>query len=187
MAQSFNIPGKVDLSKGSLTKFGPAAGSAVALFGFLLTGLGFLLPWIKVSDTTISGLDVLTKTGNGGIKESLAMMARGSSFNALICNIPFFLCGAFIISLLVIASVFARKFPSQIKLYGPIALGLFGLFSCCPSLLFFIDLQNKMWLQTSIRFGFYIAAFGMVITLLGGIVGIASAIAGGDLLNRKRR
>jgi len=190
MAQSFNAPLKLDLSKGSIIKFGPAAGSAVALFGFLITALGFVLPWLKSGDPniTLSGLELLTKTGDNLGKESIAMVARGSSFNALICNLPFFLCGAFLVSLFVIVFTFVKKAPALIKLYGPIALSLLGLFSCCPSVLFFMDLQKGMWDQgnVKIQFGFYIAVFGLAVIILGGIGGIVAAVAGGALPKRNR-
>ncbi len=196
MAQSFGVQDKPALDKNAVTKFGPAAGGGVAIFGLLLTGLGFLLPWLKTSSLgakiSISGLDLLTNTGDlsnlsdASGKNYLAIVARGSSFNALLCNLPFFLCGALIIAVLTIVAVFAKKFPSQIKLYSSMALGLLGLFSCCPSVLFFFDMQKKMWDGVDLQFGFYLAVFGIAVILIGGIVGIVATLIGGGFPRRNR-
>jgi hypothetical protein len=196
MAQAFNTQGKPAMDKNMIVKYGPAAGGGIAIFGLLLTGLGFLLPWLKTNvfgaGVTLNGLDFLTKTGdlfaNSGDagKNYLATVARGSSFNALMCNLPFFLCGALIIAILSIVAVFAKKFPSEIKLYSSMALGLLGLFSCCPSVLFFADMQKKMWNGVDLQFGFYLAVFGIGVILLGGIVGIVATLIGGGFPRRNR-
>ncbi len=195
MAQSFNMQGKTPLDKNTLTMYGPAAGGGIAIFGLLLTGLGFLLPWLKTSSLggsiSISGLEFLTKSGDltsaGATgKNYLAIVARGSSFNALMCNLPFFLCGALIIAVLTIVAVFAKRFPPQIKLYSSMALGLLGLFACCPSVLFFLDLQKKMWNGFDLQFGFYLAVFGIGVILIGGIVGIVATLIGGGFPKRNR-
>ena len=44
MAQAFNIQGKPAMDKNMIVKYGPAAGGGIAIFGLLLTGLGFILP-----------------------------------------------------------------------------------------------------------------------------------------------
>ncbi len=196
MAQSINIQGKPALDKATITKYGPAAGSAVAIFGLLLTGLGFLLPWLKSNtlgtSVTINGFELLTRSGNlsafsgSAGKVYLAILARGSSYNALMCNLPFFLCGVLILAILSIVAVFAKKFPSPIKLYGSMAIGLLGLFSCCPSLLFFLDLRRSMWKGVSLQFGFYLAVFGLLVILVGGVAGIVATLMGGGFPKRNR-
>jgi hypothetical protein len=194
MTQSVGAQVKPVLDKEGIIKYGPAAGGVIAIIGLLLAALGFVLPWLKFKilgeTVTLSGLEFLTKSGGEGVsanKEYLAMIARGSSYNALMCNLPFFLCGAFVIAVLIIVAVFARRFPSQLKLFGSIALGLFGAFSCCPTVLFFIDLQKDMWNEVDIQFGFYLAVLGIGIILLGGIVGIAIVLLGGGFPKRNRQ
>ena len=186
MAQSFGIPkSPAQLDKGTITKFGPVVGGALSLFGMLIVAIGFVLPWVKIESVGLSGLDILTKNGNG-IKDAVAITLRGSSYNGLLCNLPLFLCGSLILALLLIAGTFWKKMPAQTNRFAPILLALFTLFSCCPTLMLVFDLQKDRFDGVKTDYGYWIALFGLAVVLLGAVAGVVAAIMGGGFPKRKK-
>jgi hypothetical protein len=179
MAQSFNIQGKPALDKTAINKFGPVAGAALSLFGLFLFFVGLLFDWIKVPGMGYSGLKILTDNDAVGI--------RGGFLNGFLCNLPFFLCGSFIVAIFIILGAFWKKVPATSKLTGPAALGVLTLLSCCPGILFFVDMQSRDILKVGdLGVGYFISLFGLAVTLLGGLVAVGVAISAGGLPKRTR-
>jgi hypothetical protein len=180
MAQSFNVQGKPALGKDTITKFGPVAGAAVSIFGFLLFLIGLLFDWIKASGLKFSGFQVLFDNDAAGI--------RGGFLNGFLCNLPFFLCGSVIVAIFIIAGTFWKKIPSMSKLAGPAALGILTLLSCCPGILFLVDIQTRSNMKgVDLGIGYFISLFGLAVTFLGGLVALGVAIYGGGLPKFNRR
>jgi hypothetical protein len=180
MAQSFNVP-KVpaQLDKGTITKFGPLGGAAVTLFGVLLVLVGLLLNWIKNGEG-VSGFKVLTDNDYA--------VVRGGLWNGLLCTLPLFLCLTSIVAILLIVGAFWKKMPVMSKLTGPSLLGLFALLSCCPAVLFLVDLQSRdMMKGVDPDLGYYISLFGLAVALLGALVAIGVTVwSSGGLPKRKK-
>ena len=180
MAQSFNVP-KVpsQLDKGTVTKFGPAAGAAITLFGMLLVLVGLLLNWIKNGDG-VSGFKVLTDNDYA--------MVRGGLWNGFLCTLPLFLCLSSIVAILLIVGVFWKKIPAMSKLTWPSLLGLFTLLSCCPAILFLVDLQSRDMMEgVDPDIGYYLSMFGLAVAFLGALVAIGVTIwSSGGLPKRKK-
>jgi hypothetical protein len=178
MAQSFNIQGKPALDKSTITKYGPVAGAALSLFGFLLFLIGLLLDWVKNGEG-LSGLKIFT--------DNDAAIVRGGFLNAFLCNLPIFLCGSVIVAIFIIIGTFWKKAPNISKLAGPTALGVLTLLSCCPALLFLIDFQSRdIFNSLNLGIGYFISLFGLAVVFLGGLVAIGVALYGGGFPKRNR-
>jgi len=178
MAQSFNVQGKSALGKDTITKFGPVAGAALCIFGFLLFLVGLLLDWVKNGDG-LSGIKIFT--------DNDAAIVRGGFLNAFLCNLPIFLCGAVIVAILIIVGAFWKKLPTMSKLTGPAALGILTLLSCCPGILFFVDIQTRDFFSgIDLGVGYYISLFGLAVAFLGGLVAVGVTLYGGGFPKRNR-
>jgi hypothetical protein len=179
MAQSFNVQGKPALDKSTITKFGPIAGAALCIFGFLLFLIGLLLDWLKNGEG-LSGIRIFT--------DNDAALVRGGFLNAFLCNLPIFLCGSVLVALFIIVGAFWKRAPAAVsKFAGPTALGVLTLLSCCPGILFLVDIQSRdVFNGVNIGIGYFISLFGLAVVFLGGLVSVGVAIYGGGLLKRKR-
>ena len=178
MAQSFNFQGKPALGKDNITKFGPVAGAALSIFGCLVFLLGLLLNWVKIG-VNFSGLEILTDNDAAGI--------RGGFLNAFLCNLPIFLCGSVVVAIFIIAGAFWKKIPTMSKLTGPAALGVLTLLSCCPGVLFFVDLQTRDFFKAGdLGVGYFISLFGLAVAFLGGLIAIGITLYGGGFPKRNR-
>jgi hypothetical protein len=178
MAQSFNIQGKPALGKDTITKFGPVAGAALSIFGFLLFLVGLLLDWVKNGEG-LSGIKIFT--------DNDAAIVRGGFLNAFLCDLPIFLCGAVIVAIFIIVGAFWKKIPTMSKLTGPAALGVLTLLSCCPALLFLADIQSRDILSgINLGVGYFISLFGLAVAFLGGLVAVGVTLYGGGFPKRNR-
>jgi hypothetical protein len=182
MAQSFNIQGKPALGKDNIIKFGPVAGAVVSIFGLFLFLISLLVDWIKFGPEKLSGFQVLFDN------TALAVAVRGGFLNGLLCNLPFFLCGSVIVAIFIIAGTFWNKVPTVSKLAGPGALGILTLLSCCPGILFLVDIQTRSNMKgTNLQFGYFLSLFALAVVFLGGLVALGAAIYGGGLPKFNRR
>jgi hypothetical protein len=178
MAQSFNVQGKPALDKSTITKFGPVVGAALCIFGFLLFLLGLLLDWLKNGEG-LSGIKIFT--------DNDAALVRGGFLNAFLCNLPIFLCGSVLVAIFIIVGTFWKKAPSVSKFAVPTALGVLTFLSCCPGILFIVDVQSRdIFNGVDIGIGYFISLFGLAVVFLGGLVAVGVTIFGGGLPKRKR-
>ena len=180
MAQSFNLQGKPALGKDSIVKYGPVAGAVVSLLGLFFFLIGLLFSWVEFAGFKFSGFKVLFDNDAVGI--------RGGFLNGFLCNLPIFLCGSFLIAVFIIVGTFYKKMPTVSNLAGPAALGILTLLSCCPGILFFMDIQTRSNIKgANLGIGYFISLFGLAIALLGGLVSVGSAIYGGGMPKFNRR
>jgi hypothetical protein len=78
--------------------------------------------------------------------------------------------------------------PSMSKMAGPGALGILTLLSCCPGLLFVIDIQNRSIKDViNIGPGYFISLFGLVVAFFGGLVALGATYYGGGFPKLNRR
>lgn len=178
MAQSVNVQGMPALGKESITKFGPVAGAALSIFGFFIFLIGLIFDWVK-DGTGLSGFKVLF--------DNDAAIVRGGFLNGFLCNLPFFMCGSVLVALFIIAGTFWKKMPSMSSLAGPATLGILTLLSCCPGILFIVDMQSRSIMKSvNLGFGYFISLFGLAVAFLGGLVALGAVLYGGGLPKLRR-
>ena len=170
-------PQSSSLSKKDIVgKGGPIAGSATSAIGALLVLIGFVLPWASCGNYRLSGLDIVTQSTSGNL---------GESNGTLLCLVPFFAIGMLGIAIAVVPATLWKKIPAAFKVIGMALVSLLTLLACCPSCLFFTNLQsarndpNSMGMGgfVQIEYGFWVSMFGLFVSFLGGLLGIGTSVA----------
>ncbi len=182
MAQSFNIQGMPALDKENIIKFGPVAGAAVSVFGLFLFFIGLLFDWVKIKNggPGYSGFKIFTDNSAAGF--------RGGFLNGFLCDLPILLCGTLIVAILIVVGAFWKKMPSMSNMIAPGALGILTLLSCCPGILFVIDVQSRSIKDVvDMRAGYFISLFGLAVTFFGGLVALGVTLYGGGFPKLIRR
>jgi len=158
-------------------KGGLIAGSAASIIGSLLVLIGFVLPWASCGNYRLSGLDIVTQSTSSNTT------IDGSGM--FLCLIPFFAIGMLGIAIITIPATFWKKIPGAFKGIGMALITLLALLSCCPSGLFFTNIQSArndpgnlgMGGFIQIEYGFWLTVFGIFVTLLGGVLGVGASLA----------
>jgi len=174
MQDNMGLSGKTVDAKSIVDRGGPVVGSGISIVGALLVLLGFVLPWASCGNFKLSGLDIVTQSLSGELSD------MGNSSGTLLCLVPFFALGTLGVALLVIPSSLWKKIPSPVKLIGTCLAGLFTVLGCCPTCLFFTNIQSSRrdaggFIQ--IEYGFWITVFGLAVSFLGVLVGIGTSVA----------
>lgn len=170
--------------KQMISKGGPIAGSAISIIGASLVLLGFVLPWASCGGYRLSGLDIVTQSAQGN---------TGDSSGTLLCLVPFFAVGMLGIAIVLIPAILWKKIPAIGRPIGTALLCLFAALACCPSCLFFANMQSSrndpysygMGGYIHVEYGFWVTMFGIFISFFGGLLGVGSSIAAVVISKRK--
>jgi len=155
---------------------GPIAGSATSIIGALLALVGFVLPWASCGNYRLSGLDIVTQSASGN---------TGDASGTLLCLVPLLAIGVLGVAIVVILASLWKKIPSLVKTIGTAIVGLLAALACCPSCLFFTNVQSArndpnsfgMGGFIQVEYGFWVTVFGLFVSLLGGLLGVGSSVA----------
>jgi hypothetical protein len=184
MAGSTSSETKIDITRAFLGRGGPVAGSIISILGNLLVLIGFVLPWASCSGYQASGLDLVQQSASGRL---------GDTSGTLLALIPFLAVGMIGVAILTIPAALWRKIPTLIKTVGVVLIALMTVCACLPAGLFFTNMQSArnspdiFGLGGFIRveYGFWVSVFGLLLSLVGGLVGIGTAAA--EMLMRRKK
>ncbi len=162
---------------------GPIVGSITGIVGTLLVLFGFVLPWASCGSYRLSGLDIVIQSASGNI----------NSGGTLLCLIPLLAIGLLGVAVTVIPATLWKKIPSLVKAIGTALMGLLAMLACCPSCLFFTNMQSArndpnsfgMGGFLQVEYGFWVTVFGLFASFLGGLLGAGSSLAE-VLMSRKK-
>jgi len=167
-----------------LGKGGPIAGSAISIIGNLFVLIGFVLPWASCSGYKLSGLDIVTQSGSAIL---------GNTNGTLLGIIPFLAIGIIGVAILTIPASLLKKIPSIARIIGMVLIAIMTACACLPSCLFFTNMQsarnnpNNFGLGgfVQIEYGFWVTIFGLIVSLIGGFLGIGTSVA--EMLLSKKK
>jgi len=176
MSEDFQPQGKLLNVKDIVGKGGPVAGSAISIVGAVLALVGFVLPWASCGGYRLSGLDIVTQSASGDI---------GNANGTFLCLVPLLAVGVLGVAILVVPAALWKKIPRLIRLIGPALVSLLAAIACCPSCLFFTNLQSArndpnalgMGGLIQIEYGFWVTVAGTAISFLGGLLGVGTSLA----------
>ena len=157
-------------------KGGPITGSALSMIGAIITLFGFALPWASCGAYTFSGLEIVGQSASGDLSGS------GGGFLIFVPALALIVLG---IAIANIPVALIQKVPKFVKLVVAGVVLLFSTLTCCPSALFYTNIQstrndpNNFGLggMIQLEYGFWISVVGVLISIFGGLVAIGTSIA----------
>jgi len=184
MSENVTPQGNPLSTKDIVGKGGPIAGSTVSIVGALLALIGFVLPWASCGSYRLSGLDIVTQSASGNL---------GDTNGTLLCLVPFLAVGMLGVALVVIPASLWKKIPPLFKIAGTALISLLAALACCPSCLFFTNVQSArndpsnfgMGGFIQVEYGFWVTMFGLCVSLVGGLLGVGTSVAETAIAKKK--
>lgn len=184
--QSFNAPAAGPDTTDTVQKVSIFGGNGFITFGALVVLLGFMLPWASCSgmqQANLSGLDIAIQSGQ----------YTGDASGTFLLLVPL---GALMLLALGAAGIglnlSSKSLPANlVRLvpFLPLTAVLPGLCGCCPSSIFFYQIQSARTDPESYGMGMLIQVeHGFWITMVGlgmAFIGIVAASVGGLMARRE--
>jgi hypothetical protein len=157
-------------------KGGPVAGSTFSIIGAIITLFGFMLPWTSCGSYSYSGVDIFSQSMSGDLSGS------EGTFLIFIPMLALIVLG---IAITNIPVALIQKIPKIVKLLvAVLVLGLSSI-TCCPSALFYTNIQsarndpNSFGLggMIQLEYGFWVSVMGILLSIFGGLVAVGTSVA----------
>ena len=167
------IPGDTTQVAGKVGLFG---GHGLITFGALIVLFAFMLPWASCGNLQLSGLDIVTQPSQYG----------GDASSTFLILVPLAALALLVLGVAGLAlSLLARSLPVNIGRllpFLPLVAILPGVCGCCPSIAFFLNVQNArsdpsgMGMLVQVRYGFWLTLFGLGLSFVGVVVALVGGL-----------